>query len=487
MSVMRPDIIIKYMNRIFILLVSCALAGFSVVANAQVESQQIDTAITTEPKYITLEQALQIAISENASVKVADMEIQRTGYAKKGTYSSLWPQIDGSASYQRTIKKQVMYMDFDTGEDSDDSSSSALSGGIEVGRWNTYSVGVTASMPLVNAQLWKSLKISDLDVELAVEQARSSRLDMVNQVKQAYFACLLAKEAFDVYKSVYENALENYKLTEMKYNARKASELELVRAKTTLANSIPDVYDAESSVILSLWQLKAVMGVDLNENIDVAESLGDYATRMLVDESMADSLSLANNTTMRQLEVQAEQLAHTVKLQKFAHIPTLSLGFSYSYNAMTNDFKFSEYQWSPYSYVGLTLSIPIFSGGQRHYAIREAKVQATELEIQRQDTERQLHISIRQNLNQMETATKSYGASLTALDAAQKAYDITARSYEVGSSTITDLNDAQLALTQAKLTVSQAIYNFQIAKASLESTLGADFLDEDGNVELNNQ
>ena len=483
------------MKKTVILLVAVS-SVFCIGAHARDVVQQVDTA--SAPKSITLEQALQIALSENASVKVADMEIERTGYARKGTYASLFPQIDGNASYQRTIEKQVMYMDFDmgggaSGGSSEGSGSSAGSsaassgGGIEVGRWNTWSAGITASMPLVNAQLWKSLKISDQDVELAVEAARSSRLEMVNQVKQAYFACLLAKEAFEVYKSVYENALENYKLTEMKYNAKRASELELTRAQTTLANAIPDVYNAESSVILSLWQLKAVMGVDLDENIDVAETLENYADSMLGDlAASGDSLSLENNSTMRQLAIQAEQLANTIKLQQYANIPTLSLAFSYNFNAMTNDFNFSEYRWSPYSYVGVTLSIPIFAGGKRHSAIRQAKVQAAELNVQRADTERQLKIAIRQNLNQMETAMKSYGASQTALVSAQKAYDITAKSYEVGSSTLTDLNDAQLALTQSQLAVSQAVYDFVIAKSSLESTVGADFIDADGNVQLNN-
>ena len=81
---------------------------------------------------------------------------------------------------------------------------------------------------------------------------------------------------------------------------------------------------------------------------------------------------------------------------------------------------------------------------------------------------------------------KSYGASQTALESAEKAYNITARSYQVGSSTLTDLNDAQLALTQSQLAVSQAIYDFVIAKSSLESTVGADFIDGEGNVQLNN-
>jgi len=465
-----------------------ATVAFAISLSAQTSEPQNITDTVSAPKLITLEQALQIAVSENASVKVADMEIERTGYARKGTYSSLFPQIDGSASYQRAIKKQIMYMDMDmgfgTGSDSSsegESTSESSAMGIEVGMLNTYSAGISASMPLVNAQLWQSLKVSDKDVELAVEKARSSRLEMVNQVKQAYFACLLAKESFKVYKSVYENAVENLDQTQKKYNAQRASELDLTRAKTTVANAVPNVYDAESSVLLTLWQLKAVMGVSLDENIDVAGSLDDFASTMLNEIGATDSLSLEGNSSIRQLALQAEQLAETVRMQQYANLPSLALSFSYSINAMTNDFNFSQYKWSPYSYIGLSLQVPIFAGGQRLSSTRQAKVQAAQLSVQREETERQLRISIRQYLNQMETAMKSYSSALSALESATKAYDIASRSYNVGRSTLTDLNDAQLALTQAQLSVSQSVYNFVIAKANLENTIGVDFSEEENN------
>ncbi len=461
------------------------------------DAQAVDT--TATPTFLSLEDALRIALSENASVKVADMEIQRTGYARKGAYASLFPQVNGSGSYQRTIKKQVMYMDFDIGgmgsmPGGDAAGSSGAPGGdsgksssdgFEVGRWNTWSAGISASLPLINAQLWKNLEISGENVELAVEQARNSRLETVNQVKQAFFTCLLSKKAFDVYKSAYENSLANYEQIQRRFNAQKASELDLTRAKTTLENAIPTVYDAESSVMLSLWQLKAVMGVDLDANIDVAGDLDDFAEHMLYDLNASETLSLENNSAMRQLAIQAEQLADAVKVQQYAYLPTLALSFNYSINAMANDFQFSEYKWSPYSFVGLSLSVPIFSGGQRLNAVRQAKVQARELDIQRTNTERQLKISIRQYLNQMETAMKSFGSARSAAETAQKAYDIAAKSYDVGRSTLTDLNDAQYALIQSQLGVCQAIYTFVVAKAGLESTLGADFIDASGNVQLN--
>lgn len=462
--------------------------AMSVSLTAQNMAEAADSS-KAATKVISIEQALEIALSENASVKVADMEVLRTGYARKGSYASLFPQIDGNAAYQRTIKKQVMYMDFDMpgmggGEGEGDSSSSssssssAAASGFEVGRWNTWSAGVSASMPLVNAQLWQSLKISDMDVELAVEKARSSKLEMVKQVKQAYFACLLAKEAFGVYKSVYENALANLEQTQRKYNAQKASELDLARAKTSLANAIPNVFDAENSVVLSLWQLKAVMGVDLSEEIDVDGTLLDYDDELLEVSVCMEQPDLSGNSSLRQLDIQAQQLAASIKAQEYASLPSIALSFSYSMNAMTNDFKFNTYRWSPYSYVGLSLQVPIFAGGKRANAVRQARVQADELAVQAQETERQLRIAIRQCLNTMDTAVKSYSSALSAVESAAKAYDIASKSYSVGKNTLTDLNDAQLALTQARLTSSQAVYNYLVAKANLESHIGADFTNE---------
>lgn len=461
--------------------------------------EEADSAET--PVVISLEQALKIALSENIAVKVADKEIERTKYAKKGTYASLFPQIDATGSYQRTIKKQVMYMDFDmssfgggsaagsgstgsgtagTGEGSGTGSGSTTSssknnGGLEVGRWNTWSAGVSASMPVVNAQLWKSIKISGMDVELAVEKARASRLDMVSQVKNAYYAVLFSKEAFNVYKEVYENAMTNYAETEKKYNVQKATDLDMARAKTNVANAIPNVYNAESSIILALWQLKAVMGIDLEMNIDVEGAIEDYSEYMTSDVTKADSISLDRNSTMKQLEIQANELAQSIKAQQYAYIPTLALAFNYSYNAMTNDFNFKEYRWTPYSYVGVSLSIPIFSGGKRLNQVRQARNSYEQMRLQMTSTERNLKISIRQSLNTMETNVKSYDAAKDAVASAEKAYSIAEKSYEVGRATLTDLNDAQLALTQARLAESQAVYNFIVAKTQLEQTIGQDF------------
>ena len=491
-------------------------------AQAQFKGEERPAGDTT--LVLTLDDALKIALSENVSVKVADMEVERTKYAQKGSYGQLFPQISASGMYSYAIKKQKVYFgsdDDDGGSSSGggmasmytsmlepimyyiqqlyevtgtpfipyvqpidpDEGSSSGDGAIEMGRRNQVTLGLSASMPLVNAQLWESLRITGSQVELAVEQARESRLGTVTSVKQAYYAVLMAKASYEVYNAVYENAVENCKLTQMRYNAQKASELDLSRAQASVASAIPNLYNAENSIYLSLWQLKAVMGIDLDRAIDVAGSLEDYAEHMFYDVNEGGEASLDRNSQMRQLATQAEMLARQIRMQQYAYLPTLSVQLSYNYYTQSDKFNLSQWKWLPSSTLVFSLSIPIFSGGQRYHAIKQTRVQANELELQRVNAERQLRIGIRQSLSTMETSMRSYDAAKDALKSAEKAYDIAAKSYQVGRSTLTDLNNTELTLTQTRLQALQAVYNFVNAKASLEQTLGYDFTDETADLE----
>lgn len=417
---------------------------------------------------LTLDDALKIALSESETIKIADKEVERSGYARKGTYAALYPQIDIVGSYQRTlIKNDIRAM---MGSDSPMAQSMPDT---KIGNFNTFSASASASMPIINAALWKSLKISGQSVELAVEKARESRLNLISQVKQGYYAALLAKEALSVYLEVYENAKTSYIQTEKKYNVQKASELDMITARTSLASAVPDVYNAESTVILALWQLKAVIGMKLEEEIDVAGTLEDYAQNMEVALSELEGVGLERSSALRQISLQSDQLLETVRLKQLAYVPTISLTATFTYSAVAND-PIQNLGWFPYSYAGISLAIPIFSGTKRLQDVRAARSQYQQMQLTAQSTEKQLRIRVRQELSSMETAARSFDASREALVSAEKAYEIAAKSYEVGRATILELGNAQLALTRSRLAVIQPVYTFISSKAELESILGLD-------------
>ena len=436
------------------------MLGFAALAlSASAEEQQV--AQPEQKLVLTLEQALEIALSENPTIKIADQQIEIKRYAKQGTYASLYPQIDATASYQRVIKKQTMSMDF-----------GGQTQTIKVGSDNSFNGGVALGMPVINAQLWESLKVSALDVELAVEQARSSRIDMVEQVTKAYYGILLAKQSQELYQSVYDNAVENHEIVNKRFDVGSVSEYDLIRSNVSVQNALPNVIEAEYTVTLALWQLKALLGIDLQREIDVTGSLMDYVH--VLDKSYDISqLNLENNSTLKQLDMQEQMLEHAVKITKLANVPSLSVNAAYLYTALGNDGKFFKKDaWNPYSYAGLQLNIPIFAGNKRRAATREANLNLANLKLQRENVERQLRVGIVQYLNNMQSSVKKYHASAATVDQAQRGYDIAVKRYDVGRGTLVEIDNSQVALTQAELQRNQSIYNFLTAKVSLDKVLG---------------
>ena len=416
--------------------------------------------------HLSLDDALKVAMSENISVKVADKEIKRTEYARKGTYASLFPQVDFSGAYQRAIKKQRMHMNMG-GQELD----------IEVGVSNTWSTGFTAAMPRGNVQLWKAIQITGRDVELAVEKAKGSRQDLIDQVQQSFYGVLLAKELYSVYKENYDNAKDNYNDVKAKYDAGLASKFEFLSAEVSMQNAEPNVYDAQNGIILANWKLKAVLGIDLDQNIECTGSLSDYEGTV-AGVAAYENVSVENNSTVKQLNIQEQMLQKNYEMQLAKYYPTLSAQLSYNWVAMSENFKFSEYSWNPYSTGALALSIPIFAGGQKQNQLRQTRIQQEQLALQKEDAIRQLEVSVMQVINSLETSLKQYEAAQKTIEGAQAGYDIAKKRYDVGSGTLLELQEAQLGLLQARLNINQSVYTYMILKSSLDKILGVNQINQ---------
>ena len=438
-----------------------ALVALMCVTAVPAMAQENAEASQNEPLVLTLEDALKIALSENPTVKVADQTIEVKKYAKKGAYAALWPEISASATYQRYIKKQTFHIMGQT---------------MTVGTTNNVSAGVNAAMPLVNAQLWKSLKLSVMDVELAVEQARSSRIDMVEQVSKAFYQVLLAKDSYEVYKRVYDNAIENHKIVEKRYSVGQVSEYDFIRSQVSVANAEPNVFNAENSIVLALWQLKALLGVDLAKDIDCAGALADFEEALTSHIEMDGDLSA--NSTMRQLEIQERMLDKTLEVKRAANLPTLAATIGYNYVAMDETMDVLHYKWNPYSVAAFSLNIPIFAGGKRRAEIKQAEINLSNLKLQRENTERQLRTAVMSYYSNMLTNVKQYHAAAQTISQAKRGYEIAVKRYDVGGGTLVDVDNSQLAYTQAELTRSTAIYNYLVNQVSMAKILGTHSVNE---------
>jgi outer membrane protein TolC len=411
---------------------------------------------------VNLETALEIALSESPVIRIADRDIERAMYARKESQAGFWPGISASGVYNRTLKKQVMVMDFG-GE--------ALE--ISVGTDNNWMGGVSLSLPLVAPALWKTVQLSALDIDMAVEKARSSRLSMISAVKQAFYSYLLAKDSYTVLKRNYDNVALNTKTVTDKFEQGMASEFDKLRAEVELKNQRPNLIASETAIELASMQLKALMGLDIEYPVIFEGTLTQFEEEVTPEGMLpARAYSLERNSDLMQLSIQKEQLELALKLTKASFLPTLSLSSNFQYSSMNNNFKFSQYNWFPYSTASLALSIPIFSGFKKQQQVRQSRLNMQSLEDSRINSERNLRLSVKNCLNQMSNAVEELASNKENVTMAEKAYSISRKQFEVGMGTWLDLSASELALTQARLAYHQSIYNYLFNMAELERILG---------------
>ena len=139
---------------------------------------------------------------------------------------------------------------------------------------------------------------------------------------------------------------------------------------------------------------------------------------------------------------------------------------------MTNTFRFNQFNWTPYSVAGISLTIPIFSGGQRYYTLKQTKVQREQMALQIEETRKNLEVSITQSLSSLNTSAKQYTAAKKSIESAEKGNSIAHKRYEIGSGTLLEMQNSQLALMQSRLNLNSSIYNYLVTKSSLDKILG---------------
>ena len=271
----------------------------------------------------------------------------------------------------------------------------------------------------------------------------------------------------------YNNAAMNAKDVTDKFDLGLVSEYEKLVADVQLRNQKPQVVNAENAVKLATMQLKVLMGVDVNAAIRFVGDLSSYEEEMYSDlMHLKNDTSLADNSTLKQLDIQKRQLKLAEKINKLGYAPTLALSVNYGWQSMAKNLDLANYNWYPGSTLGLALSIPIFDGGAKYQKTKQNKAQQINLELQRENIIRQLELSVTNSINSMETAVEQVSSNKESVVQAQKAFTISQKRYNVGSGTLLEMNNSETSLTQARLQYYQSIYDYLAAKASLEATLG---------------
>ena len=434
------------------LLTAMALCAFG-FAKAQTE-QTAQNTLT-----LTLDKALEIALDENPTIKVAAEEIALKKVASKEAWQSLLPEASLNGSLDHTIKAAEMKlndMSFKMGQDGT----------------NTANAGLSINLPLFAPAVYRAMSMTKTDIELAVEKSRASELDLINQVTKAYYQLMLAQDSYEVLQGSYKLAEDNFNVVNAKYQQGAVSEFDKISAEVQMRSIKPNVISAANAVTLAKLQLKVLMGITADVDIKTDDNLTNYESMLFANQLKEEDMSLDNNTTMKQFELNMKLLEKNVKSLRTNFIPTLSMSFSYQYQSLYNpNINFFDYTWSNSSSLMFNLSIPLYRASN-FTKVKSARIQMRQLDWNRIDTERKLNMQVVSYRNNMTASSEQVVSNKENVMQAENAVQIAGKRYEVGKGTVLELNSSQVSLTQAQLTYNQSIYDYLTAKADLDQVLG---------------
>ncbi|MDC2166924.1 TolC family protein [Bacteroides thetaiotaomicron] len=434
------------------LLTAMALCAFG-FAKAQTE-QTTQNTLT-----LTLDKALEIALDENPTIKVAAEEIALKKVASKEAWQSLLPEASLNGSLDHTIKAAEMKlndMSFKMGQDGT----------------NTANAGLSINLPLFAPAVYRAMSMTKTDIELAVEKSRASELDLINQVTKAYYQLMLAQDSYEVLQGSYKLAEDNFNVVNAKYQQGAVSEFDKISAEVQMRSIKPNVISAANAVTLAKLQLKVLMGITADVDIKTDDNLTNYESMLFANQLKEEDVSLENNTTMKQFELNMKLLEKNVKSLKTNFMPTLSMSFSYQYQSLYNpNINFFDYTWSNSSSLMFNLSIPLYRASN-FTKVKSARIQMRQLDWNRIDTERKLNMQVVSYRNNMTASSEQVVSNKENVMQAEKAVQIAGKRYEVGKGTVLELNSSQVSLTQAQLTYNQSIYDYLVSKADLDQVLG---------------
>lgn len=430
------------------LLTAMALCAFG-FAKAQTE-QTTQNTLT-----LTLDKALEIALDENPTIKVAAEEIALKKVASKEAWQSLLPEASLNGSLDHTIKAAEMKlndMSFKMGQDGT----------------NTANAGLSINLPLFAPAVYRAMSMTKTDIELAVEKSRASELDLINQVTKAYYQLMLAQDSYEVLQGSYKLAEDNFNVVNAKYQQGAVSEFDKISAEVQMRSIKPNVISAANAVTLAKLQLKVLMGITADVDIKTDDNLTNYESMLFANQLKEEDMSLENNTTMKQFELNMKLLEKNVKSLKTNFMPTLSMSFSYQYQSLYNpNINFFDYTWSNSSSLMFNLSIPLYRASN-FTKVKSARIQMRQLDWNRIDTERKLNMQVVSYRNNMTASSEQVVSNKENVMQAEKAVQIAGKRYEVGKGTVLELNSSQVSLTQAQLTYNQSIYDYLVSKADLD-------------------
>jgi outer membrane protein TolC len=420
------------------------------------------TSTAQEPMRLTLAQAIEQAVTHNRDLANTRLAIETSDAQVDEATASALPSIGLNARYTQNLKKQVFYFPGPDG----------IVRPIEIGQNMDLSADLSVNQVLYSSALGTAIDAAKTYQGISRQQLRTKTSEIVLNVRRAYLTAQLAREVLRVNETVLTNTQENFRTTSALYKAGLRPEFDAIRAEVQLANQTPAVVQARANYQMAVDTLRLLLGIDQSQPIEITEDLVRPASLDVVEPSIDEArrILLEHNPTLQTLSLSTEINQDLIDLRKADYMPTVA-AFGTLRLASAAD-KPADLDLHTIAYAGINVSMSLFNGFRTDAQIRQAEIVLAQSQQTYQQVSNALKTQLEITMRRIASARQRIGVSDKTIQQAEKGYRIATTSYKAGTSTQLQINDADLALAQAKLNQLNAVYEYNVALAELEQLLG---------------
>ncbi len=433
-------------------------------AAASPQTETAPTAAGEDTLYLSLSQAVRLALQRNEDVKIAESELDKARGRKKEAYSAVLPNITGQAGYTRNVLRPVIFFP------NPDNSDEVLK--IEIGEKNEFLMSVFFQQPIYAfGRIGGALRIADYYLRSSEKDLTAARQQVVLDTKEAYYRVLLADAALAISRQALGQTRRHLDETIVKLDQRVAARFDSIRAAVAVRNAEPPVIESENARVLSMLDLKRIIGIDGSTPVELTDRLefapGSYDLESAIDEA------LSNRPDVAAMRLRVSMTEKIVSVTRRNNFPFLSAVGTYTLQGQESDSFFPSSDKFAQSFgVGLTLSVPLFDGFSTRGKVQQAKADFGIMQYSLQKIEKAVELQVTQLYNELTTDMDNLRGREATVAMAEEAYRLGLVRYQNGLSTSLELSDTEFALTSARLNHLRAVYNCIITAERLENAMG---------------
>lgn len=418
---------------------------------------------------LTLQEALNYALSNSEAVRKAKLDILKGDYQIKEVRAGALPQIDGVATLTNNVLAQqfILPAEFMGGEPGEF---------IAVKAGTTWSslAQVQLNQQLFNQQVFTGLKAAKSTKEYYRMAAKVAEENLLQQVASNYYQVIITREQLAVVDANIERNKTLEKTVSSQYEIGLARKIDLDRVKVNSSNLQSQKEQLLNAVAQQENLLKYYMGMPVTQSIVIPETsleeLEETANNLIAEKNF----DLNNLSSYLVLKEQEELLGFQKRAIEAEFYPSLSLGANYMYNTQSNDFNLYTKNALNYdmSAITLTLRIPIFDGGARSSRLKQASIDIQKLQEDIKNSSNALQMAYENAKIQINNSLSTIETQNQNKILAEEVYNSTKNNYNNGLASLTDLLTAETDLVTAQNSYNQALLNYKIAEIELIKSQG---------------